>query len=231
MARRPDTSPQTLAVVPRLRRRRVAVRLRPLARDGNPVRDALSDPDPPQRPRLARVALGGAGERPAAAQLPAHRRGGRLRRGAACRGEAVDRIRGGGAGMKRLSRIMLRSALALLPRDGREWGEAILAELEETHGGLESLRWALGGVRVILFSPIGVRPHRGDRRRRRRCRRHVREPRGLHRGSPCRLRQLASGAALRAADGLRRSRRRRAGRAAAPSRHVGGIGVPAARRR
>jgi len=57
--------------------------------------------------------------------------------------------------MKRLSRIMLRSAISLLPRDGREWGEAILAELDETHGGLESLRWALGGVRVILFSPTG----------------------------------------------------------------------------
>jgi hypothetical protein len=57
--------------------------------------------------------------------------------------------------MKRLSRVLLRSALGLLPRDRREWGEAILAELDETRGGLESLRWALGGVRVILFSPTG----------------------------------------------------------------------------
>ena len=50
---------------------------------------------------------------------------------------------------------MLRTALVLLPRDRREWGEAILAELEETRGGFESIRWALGGVRVILLSPHG----------------------------------------------------------------------------
>jgi hypothetical protein len=51
---------------------------------------------------------------------------------------------------------MLRGALVLLPRDRREWGEAILAELEETRGGGESLRWALGGVKVILLSPPGL---------------------------------------------------------------------------
>jgi hypothetical protein len=58
--------------------------------------------------------------------------------------------------MKAVARIMLRAALALLPRDRREWGEAILAELEETRGGVESLRWALGGVKVILLSPPGL---------------------------------------------------------------------------
>ena len=58
--------------------------------------------------------------------------------------------------MKAFARIMLRAALMLLPRDRREWGDAILAELEETRGGLESLRWALGGVRVILLSPPGL---------------------------------------------------------------------------
>ena len=31
-----------------------------------------------------------------------------------------------------------------------------MLELEETRGGLESLRWALGGVKVILLSPIGL---------------------------------------------------------------------------
>lgn len=58
--------------------------------------------------------------------------------------------------MKRAARIALRSALVLLPRDRREWGEALLAELDETKGGLESLRWALGGIRVILLSPLGL---------------------------------------------------------------------------
>ena len=58
--------------------------------------------------------------------------------------------------MKAVGRILLRSAIVLLPRDRREWGDAILAELEEIHGGLESLRWALGGVRVILLSPHGL---------------------------------------------------------------------------
>ncbi len=58
--------------------------------------------------------------------------------------------------MKRLARILLRTAILLLPRDRREWGEAILAELEQTRGGVESLRWALGGVRVILLSPPGL---------------------------------------------------------------------------
>jgi uncharacterized membrane protein YgdD (TMEM256/DUF423 family) len=58
--------------------------------------------------------------------------------------------------MKAVARIMLRAALALLPRDRRGWGDAILAELEETRGGVESLRWALGGVKVILLSPPGL---------------------------------------------------------------------------
>lgn len=58
--------------------------------------------------------------------------------------------------MKAVLRILLRATLVLLPRDRREWGEAILAELEETRGGLESLRWALGGVKVVLLSPHGL---------------------------------------------------------------------------
>ena len=58
--------------------------------------------------------------------------------------------------MKRVARIALRSALVVLPRDRREWGEALLAELDETRGGLESARWALGGVRVVLLSPHGL---------------------------------------------------------------------------
>lgn len=58
--------------------------------------------------------------------------------------------------MKALSRILLRCGLVLLPRDRREWGDAILAELDETRGGLESLRWAIGGIKVILLSPHGL---------------------------------------------------------------------------
>jgi hypothetical protein len=58
--------------------------------------------------------------------------------------------------MKRAAGTLLRAAIVLLPRDRREWGEAILAELEETRGGWESLRWALGGVKVILLSPHGL---------------------------------------------------------------------------
>lgn len=58
--------------------------------------------------------------------------------------------------MKRAARIALRCALIVLPRDRREWGDALLAELDETRGGLESVRWALGGIRVILLSPHGL---------------------------------------------------------------------------
>ena len=58
--------------------------------------------------------------------------------------------------MKPISRLLLRGALTLLPRDRREWGEALLTELDQTRGGTESLRWALGGVRVILLSPHGL---------------------------------------------------------------------------
>jgi uncharacterized membrane protein YgdD (TMEM256/DUF423 family) len=58
--------------------------------------------------------------------------------------------------VKGLARILLRAALVLLPRDRREWGDAILAELEETRGGLESIRWAVGGLKVILLSPCGL---------------------------------------------------------------------------
>jgi hypothetical protein len=58
--------------------------------------------------------------------------------------------------VKAVARILLRAALVLLPRDRREWGEAIRTELEETRGGLESLRWALGGIKVILLSPHGL---------------------------------------------------------------------------
>lgn len=58
--------------------------------------------------------------------------------------------------MKRAARIALLCALVVLPRDRREWGEALLAELDETRGGLESMRWALGGIRVILLSPHGL---------------------------------------------------------------------------
>lgn len=58
--------------------------------------------------------------------------------------------------MKRLSGLLLRTTLMLLPRDRREWGEAILAELDETRGGVESLRWAFGGIKVVLLSPPGL---------------------------------------------------------------------------
>lgn len=58
--------------------------------------------------------------------------------------------------MKRVARIALRCALVVLPRDRREWGDALLAELDETRGGRESLRWALGGIRVMLLSPHGL---------------------------------------------------------------------------
>jgi hypothetical protein len=58
--------------------------------------------------------------------------------------------------VKTVSRILLRAALLLLPRKRRDWGDAILAELEETSGGLESLRWGLGGLKVIVLSPEGL---------------------------------------------------------------------------
>ena len=58
--------------------------------------------------------------------------------------------------MKRVARIALRCALVVLPRDRREWGDALLAELEETRGALDTVHWGLGGIRVILLSPHGL---------------------------------------------------------------------------
>lgn len=58
--------------------------------------------------------------------------------------------------MKQVAAILLRGAMVLLPKSRRDWGEAILAELEETRGGWESLRWALGGVKLILLSRDGL---------------------------------------------------------------------------
>ncbi|MDG4832645.1 signal peptidase I [Solwaraspora sp. WMMD1047] len=58
---------------------------------------------------------------------------------------------------------------------GSVWGEAVLAEFEETTGGWEALRWAASGVRISLRERRGGRSllgavgaalwHRGPRRR------------------------------------------------------------------
>lgn len=54
----------------------------------------------------------------------------------------------GGSWTRRASRLVLRRAVRGRTERGGEWGEAMLAEFEETRGGLESVRWALGGALV-----------------------------------------------------------------------------------
>lgn len=46
----------------------------------------------------------------------------------------------------------MRVLLYLLPDSHREWGQALLAEKEETGGRLARVRWILGGGRLLVWS-------------------------------------------------------------------------------
>ena len=61
----------------------------------------------------------------------------------------------------RRARALLACAVARLPEDRREWGEAMLAELDQITGGVRALAWAAGGFRVARLE----RRHRRQRQR------------------------------------------------------------------
>jgi len=48
----------------------------------------------------------------------------------------------------RQARALLACAVGRLPEDRREWGEAMLAELDQITGRVRALAWAVGGFRV-----------------------------------------------------------------------------------
>ncbi len=52
--------------------------------------------------------------------------------------------------MKSAARLLLRLAIGLLPPERRRWSTAALAELEEAEGRRETLRWTLGGLKVVV---------------------------------------------------------------------------------
>jgi len=66
-------------------------------------------------------------------------------------------------GAHRRARALLARAIGRLPEDRREWGEAMLAELEQITGRVDAVTWAFGGFRV-------ARLERRDHKRRRRLR-------------------------------------------------------------
>jgi hypothetical protein len=51
-------------------------------------------------------------------------------------------------GAHRRARALLARAVSRLPEDRREWGEAMLAELEQITSRVRAVTWALGGFRV-----------------------------------------------------------------------------------
>lgn len=53
--------------------------------------------------------------------------------------------------MKSATRLLLRLAIELLPPERRRWSTAALAELEEAESRRETLRWLLGGLKVVLL--------------------------------------------------------------------------------
>ena len=65
-------------------------------------------------------------------------------------------------GAHRWARVLLARAVSRLPEDRLEWGEAMLAELEQITGRVHAVTWALGGFKVAW---LARRHHRQQRRR------------------------------------------------------------------
>ena len=55
----------------------------------------------------------------------------------------------GGAFLQRLAVCVLRAGIRLAPSDTREWGNAMLAELQHIEGNWAAMAWALGGASVL----------------------------------------------------------------------------------
>jgi hypothetical protein len=72
-------------------------------------------------------------------------------------GGAWIRRRGGCGGPSDWPHRLLAFAVRLMPEDRREWGAAMLAELDAVGGSLRRWRFATGCVRVTLFPPTSAR--------------------------------------------------------------------------
>jgi signal peptidase I len=62
--------------------------------------------------------------------------------------------------VRRVARTVLVLAVRGRRARGSAWGEAVLAEFDETTGAWQAVRWAAGGVRVALRERAGLRSHR-----------------------------------------------------------------------
>lgn len=54
-----------------------------------------------------------------------------------------------GVNLRRVARMLLRSAVSISPKDTLGWGEAMLSELNYVEGGWAALIWAIGGAGVL----------------------------------------------------------------------------------
>lgn len=62
--------------------------------------------------------------------------------------------------MKRLAHRVLMVAVRGRRERGGPWGEAVLAEFDQTAGTAAALRWAVGGLRVAVAERYSLRPTR-----------------------------------------------------------------------
>jgi signal peptidase I len=60
--------------------------------------------------------------------------------------------------MKRLAHRVLTAAVRGRRERGGPWGEAVLAEFDQTAGTAAALRWAVGGLRVAITERYALRP-------------------------------------------------------------------------
>ena len=72
----------------------------------------------------------------------------------------ADRPGANGAGRRDVPRRMLARAVAAMPPRRRDWGLAMLAELDHIHDPGDRARFALGATRVALFPPRATSPWR-----------------------------------------------------------------------
>jgi hypothetical protein len=62
----------------------------------------------------------------------------------------------------RRARALLARAVARLPEEQHDWGEAMLAELDQITGRVGALGWALGGFRLTWLARRQRRGRKGD---------------------------------------------------------------------
>lgn len=57
--------------------------------------------------------------------------------------------------MRRAARAVLTAAVRGRKERGHEWGEAVLAEFDDTQGDWDAVRWAAGGLRTVWHARRG----------------------------------------------------------------------------